>query len=65
MLMVTKVVAVGVTALVMGGTPAPGTDPGGLALSASPLGAAQLDNSQTTPACPSGCNVWRMIYDGR
>ncbi|MDM0006194.1 hypothetical protein QTI51_10895 [Variovorax sp. J22G73] len=65
MLMVAKVVAVGATALVMGGTPAPASDRGGAALSASPVASAELNSTQTGPACPSGCNVWRMIYDGR
>jgi hypothetical protein len=65
MLMVAKVMAVGATALVMGGTPAPASDPTGLALSASPVASAELNSTQTSPACPSGCNVWRMIYDGR
>jgi hypothetical protein len=26
---------------------------------------AAVNTSQASPACPSGCNVWRMIYDGR
>jgi hypothetical protein len=62
MLMVTKVVAVSMTALVMGGTPSPGSDPADLSLSTSQVAAAQ-----PTPglACPSGCNVWRMIHDRR
>jgi hypothetical protein len=65
MLMVAKVVAVGATALVMGGTPAPASDPDALALSASPVASAELNSTQASPACASGCNVWRVIYDGR
>lgn len=65
MLMVTKVVAAGVTALAMGGVPTPGADPAGPSLSASPVVETQLNTSQVSAACPSGCNVWRMIYDGR
>ncbi|CAA2106155.1 hypothetical protein [Variovorax paradoxus] len=64
MLMVTKVVVVGATALAMGGVPAPGSDPANTSVSASPVVAA-VNTSQASPACPSGCNVWRMIYDGR
>ncbi len=64
MLMVTKVIAVGVTAIAMGGTPVPGSDPAE-SLSAGPVAAAESNSSQASPACPSGCNVWRMIYDGR
>lgn len=64
MLMVAKVMVVGATALVMGGVPSPGSDPADLSVSASPVVAA-ANTSQTTAACPSGCNVWRMIYDGR
>jgi hypothetical protein len=67
MLMVTKVVALGATALVMSGVPSPGSDPADHSLFASPVvaAAAQPDTSQASPACPSGCNVWRTIYDGR
>lgn len=65
MLMVTKVVAAGLTAVVMGGVPAPGSDPAGLSLSASPVVEMQMNSSQASPACQSGCNVWRTIYDGR
>lgn len=65
MLMVTKVVAAGLTAVVMGGVPAPGSDPAGLSLSASPVVETQMNSSQAGPVCPSGCNVWRTLYDGR
>ncbi|WP_432731429.1 hypothetical protein [Variovorax sp. W6] len=65
MLMVTKVVAVSVTALVVGGTPSPGSDPADLSLLATPIAAAQPSPSPVSPACPNGCNVWRMIYDRR
>lgn len=64
MLMVTKVVAVSMTALVMGGTPSPGSDPADLSLS---LSTSQVAAAQPTPgpACPNGCNVWRMIHERR
>lgn len=65
MLMITKVVAVSVAAVVMGGTPVPGSDPAGSSLSASSIAVAQPDISPARPSCPSGCNVWRMISDGR
>jgi len=65
MLMVTKVVAVSVTALVVGGTPSPGSDPADLSLFVSPVAATQANPSPVRAACPNGCNVWRMIYDGR
>ena len=68
MLMVTKVVAVSVTALVVVGTPSPGSDPADLCLFASPVApvaATQANPSPARAACPNGRNVWRMIYDGR
>lgn len=65
MLMVTKVVAVSVTAVVIGGTPSPGSDPADLSLLASSVVAAQANPGPVAPACPSGCNMWRMIHDRR
>lgn len=67
MLMVTKVVVVGATALAMGGAPVPGSDPADRSVPASPaVAAAQAGGAhQASPACPNGCNVWRTIYDGR
>ncbi|MBB4222080.1 hypothetical protein GGD71_002840 [Variovorax guangxiensis] len=65
MLMVTKVVAVSVTAIVVGGTPAPGSDPADLSLFTSPVAAVQPNPSPVGPVCPNGCNVWRMIHDRR
>lgn len=63
MLMVTKVVAAGVTALLIGGTPSPN----GGALDVSPLASSPVVAVQTLgdSPCAGGCNVWRLIYDGR
>lgn len=62
MLMVTKVVAAGVTALAFGGTPSPNSGPADLSRSAEPVVAAQ---AYPASQCTSGCNVWRLMYDGR
>lgn len=62
MLIVTKVVAAGVTALALGGAPSPN-----MSLVERPVPASSSDLAQTlaqTP-CTSGCNVWRLMYDGR
>jgi hypothetical protein len=65
MLMVTKVVALSVTAIVVGGAPSPGSDPADLSPFTSPVAAVQPNPSQVGPACSNGCNVWRTIYDRR
>lgn len=62
MLMVTKVVAAGVTALVIGGAPSPNSGASDLSPLASPVVAAQTHGDSP---CVGGCNVWRLIYDGR
>lgn len=62
MLMVTKVVAAGVTALVIGGTPSPNGGTSDLSPLAPQVVAAQAYGESP---CAGGCNVWRLIYDGR
>lgn len=63
MLMVTKVVAAGVTAFALGGSPSPNVGTADVALAAQPAAVAQ--SVYRDSQCVSGCNVWRMIYDGR
>ncbi|RTQ37086.1 hypothetical protein SAMN05518845_1088 [Variovorax sp. YR750] len=65
MLMVTKVAAVSLTAIVMGGTPSPGSDPAGLSLVTSPVAAVQPSPGLPSQPCVNGCNVWRMIHERR
>lgn len=62
MLIVTKVVAAGVAALALGGVPSPD-----LGLSEQPALTSSNDLAQALPQppCTSGCNVWRLMYDGR
>lgn len=62
MLMVTKVVAAGVTALAFGGAPSPNIGVADQTRPAEPVVAVQ---AHPDAQCPNGCNVWRLIYDGR
>ncbi|WP_395315786.1 hypothetical protein [Variovorax sp. UC74_104] len=65
MLMVTKVAAVSMTAIVMGGTPSPGSDPTGFSFVTSPVAAVQPSPGLPSQPCVNGCNVWRMIHERR